>query len=64
MRNYLHEEVGDPHGVEEVPGALKLVAVVLLEVEEGHDVGVPWLQVHGDGALALAPTLPSKSKIR
>lgn len=59
---YLHEEVGDPHGVEEVPRALQLVAVVLLEVEEGHHVGVPRLQVHGDGALALAAALPQRER--
>ncbi len=53
----LHEEVGHPHGVEEVAGAHLLLAVVLLELEEVEHVGVPGLQVDGEAALALAAAL-------
>ena len=53
----LHEQVGDPQGVEQVAGAHLLLAVVLLQVQEVEDVGVPGLQVDGEGALALAAAL-------
>ena len=53
----LHEQVGRPHGVEEVASAHLFLAVVLLEVEELEDVGVPRFKVHGDGTLALATAL-------
>mmetsp|Transcript_5523 Transcript_5523/g.7783 ORF Transcript_5523/g.7783 Transcript_5523/m.7783 type:complete len:590 (-) Transcript_5523:355-2124(-) len=53
----LHEQVRDPQSVEQVPGAVGLVAVVLLQVQEVHDVCVPGLEVDGDGALPLAAAL-------
>lgn len=56
-RGHLHEEVGNPHGVEEVPRSLQLVPVVLLQVEEGHDVCVPRLEVDRDRTLALPSSL-------
>ena len=55
--NTLHEEVGRPHGVEQVAGSHLFLTVVLLEVEELKDVGVPGFEVDGDGALALATAL-------
>lgn len=54
---YLHEEIGDPHGVEEVARSLQLVSVVLLEVEEGNNVRVPGLQVYCDRPLPLPASL-------
>mmetsp|Transcript_19724 Transcript_19724/g.41632 ORF Transcript_19724/g.41632 Transcript_19724/m.41632 type:complete len:589 (-) Transcript_19724:922-2688(-) len=53
----LHEEVGRPEAVEEVPGAGLLLAVVLAQVQPLKDVRVPGLQVNGKGALALAAAL-------
>ena len=53
----LHEEVRCPEGVEQVAGALLLLSVVLLEVEEIENVGVPRLDVDSEGALAFAAAL-------
>ena len=53
----LHEEVGNPESVEQVSGALLLLAVVLAEVQELEDVGVPRLQVDGKRAWALVAAL-------
>ncbi len=52
-----HEEVGDPERVEQIPGALFLFAVVLAEVEELHDVGMPGLQVDSKCTGTLVATL-------
>mmetsp|Transcript_73652 Transcript_73652/g.208598 ORF Transcript_73652/g.208598 Transcript_73652/m.208598 type:complete len:573 (-) Transcript_73652:343-2061(-) len=52
-----HEEVGNPEAVEKVAGALLLLPVVLLQLEEVKDVGVPRLEVHGEGPLPLAAAL-------
>ena len=49
----LHEEVRR-QGVEQVAGALLFLTVVLLEVEEVKDVGVPRLDVDGERAHACA----------
>ena len=57
-----HEEVGRPQRVEEVARARLLLAVVFLEVEEGEDVCVPRLQVHGEGALPLAAALVDETR--
>ena len=53
----LHEEVGNPKGVEQITGTVGLVAVVLTKVEEGEDIGMPGLDVGGDTALALSSAL-------
>ena len=53
----MHEEVGDPEGVEQVPRALFLLAVVLAQLEDALDLGVPRLDLDRDGALALAAAL-------
>ena len=53
----LHEEVRNPHGVEEIAGALFLLAVVLAQVEEVEYVAVPWLDVYGKRAGAFVATL-------
>mmetsp|Transcript_23555 Transcript_23555/g.49046 ORF Transcript_23555/g.49046 Transcript_23555/m.49046 type:complete len:240 (-) Transcript_23555:705-1424(-) len=53
----LHEDVRHPEGIKEVTGAVELVTVVFLEVKEGKDVGVPRLEVGGDGALSLSSSL-------
>ena len=53
----LHEEVRDPHGVEQVPGAVLLLAVVLPQIQELKDVGVPRLEVDGKGAGSLVASL-------
>jgi hypothetical protein len=53
----LHEEIGDPKGVEEVASTNLLLAVVLTQVKEAEDVGVPWLEVDGKGTGALVATL-------
>ena len=51
-----------PERVEEVARARLLLAVVFLEVEEGEDVCVPRLQVHGEGALPLAAALVDETR--
>ncbi|GIX65122.1 signal peptide containing protein [Babesia caballi] len=53
----LHEQVGNPQGVEQIARACLLGAVVLAKVQKVHDVGVPRLHVNGEGALALAASL-------
>mmetsp|Transcript_91538 Transcript_91538/g.165287 ORF Transcript_91538/g.165287 Transcript_91538/m.165287 type:complete len:286 (-) Transcript_91538:495-1352(-) len=52
-----HEEVWDPKPIEQVPGALLLLAVILPHLQEVEDICMPRLQVHGKGTLALASTL-------
>ena len=51
------QEVRHPKGVEEVAGADLFLPVVLAQVEELKDVGVPWLEVDGERAGALVATL-------
>jgi hypothetical protein len=46
----LHEEVRDPHSIEQVTRSLHLIAVILLQVKELDYVSVPGLEVHSDGA--------------
>ena len=58
----LHEEVGHPQRVEEVARARLLLAVVLAQVEEVEDVGVPRLDVHGERALPLAAALVDEAR--
>mmetsp|Transcript_12173 Transcript_12173/g.26968 ORF Transcript_12173/g.26968 Transcript_12173/m.26968 type:complete len:510 (+) Transcript_12173:311-1840(+) len=53
----LHEQVGDPQGVEQVARSLLLLAVVLAQFQEIKNIGVPGFEVHRKGALALAPAL-------
>mmetsp|Transcript_5519 Transcript_5519/g.9404 ORF Transcript_5519/g.9404 Transcript_5519/m.9404 type:complete len:237 (-) Transcript_5519:794-1504(-) len=53
----LHEQVGDPEGVEKVPRPLLLLAVVLPELEELLDILVPGFEVDGEGSLPLAASL-------
>ena len=57
LLNPLHEEVRNPHRVEEIAGALFLLAVVLAQVEEVEYVAVPRLDVYGERAGALVATL-------
>ena len=53
----LHEQVGDPQRIEEVARAALFLAVVLAQVEEGEDVGVPRLDVNGECTLTLSAAL-------
>ena len=53
----LHEEVRHPESVEQVPGSLLLLPVVLPQVQEVEDVRVPGLQVDGEGPGSLVPAL-------
>ena len=57
LLNSLHEEVRNPHRVEEIAGALFLLAVVLAQVEEVEYVAVPRLDVDGKRAGAFVATL-------
>ena len=50
-----HEEVGDPVGEVQVIGPPRLVAGVVLQLEEFLDVGVPGLEVDAAGPLPLPP---------
>ena len=49
-----HEEIGNPHGVEQIACTLLLRAGVGLELQKGLDIRVPRLQI--DGEAAAAPT--------
>ena len=53
----LHEQVGRPHGVEEVACTHLFLSVVLFQVKELKDVRVPRLEVDRNGTLALAAAL-------
>ena len=55
--NPLHEQVGRPHGVEEVASAHLFLPVVLAQVEEFEQVRVPRFEVDGNRTLALAAAL-------
>ena len=57
LLNPLHEEVRNPHRVEEIAGALFLLAVVLAQVEKVKDVAVPRLDVNGKRAGTFVATL-------
>ena len=57
----LHEQVGRPHGVEEVACTHLFLPVVLLQVKELKDVRVPRLEVNRNGTLALAAALVNVS---
>mmetsp|Transcript_13701 Transcript_13701/g.29658 ORF Transcript_13701/g.29658 Transcript_13701/m.29658 type:complete len:291 (+) Transcript_13701:1024-1896(+) len=52
-----HEEVRNPQRIEEVARAALLLSVILPQVEERKDVGVPRLDVYGECAFALATAL-------
>ena len=52
-----HEQVWDPETVEEVSRPVLLFSCVFLQLQKLEDVGVPRLEVHGEGALALASSL-------
>ena len=47
-----HEEIGDPQRVEQIAGLLLLGARVRLHAQKGLDIGVPGLQIDGEGAVA------------
>ena len=53
----LHEQVGDPQGVEEVPSSDFFLSVILSQVEEVENVGVPWLDVNGECTRSLVTAL-------
>ena len=53
----LHEQVGCPHGVEEIACTHLFLSVVLLQVKELKDIGVPRLEVNRNGTLTLAAAL-------
>ena len=53
----LHEQVRNPQGVEQIACALLFLTVVLLQVEEVVDVGVPWLDVNSERTLSLSTAL-------
>ena len=55
--NSLHEKIWDPESVKQVPRTVLLCAIVLTQLKELVDVGMPWLQVNSERALALAAAL-------
>lgn len=52
----LHEQVRNPEREEQVASTNLLLAVVLAQVEELEDVGVPRLEVNGERSRALVST--------
>ena len=55
--NSLHEKVWDPEGIKQVPRAVLFCAIVLAQLKELVNVGMPWLQVDSEGTLAFAAAL-------
>lgn len=53
----LHEEIGDPKGEEQVTSTDLLLAMVLAQVEEFKNVGVPRFEVNREGSRALVASL-------
>lgn len=53
----LHEEVGDPEGVEKVTSAVLLVSIIFAQLQEFINVSMPRLEVHCEGALTPAASL-------
>jgi hypothetical protein len=53
----LHKQVGNPESIEEVPGSLLLLAMILLELQKLEDVSVPRLEVYRERPLPLSPAL-------
>merc|ERR1719500_1394629 len=45
----LHEEVRNPHSIEQVPSTLLLLPVVLTQVKEIKDIRMPRLEIDGEG---------------
>ena len=55
--NTFHEQVRRPERVEQITSPKFFLTVILLEIEEGENIWVPWLEVNGDRTLSLAATL-------
>lgn len=53
----LHEEIGDPQSVKQVASANLFLSVVLAEVKEAEDIGMPRLEVNGECTGTLVATL-------
>jgi len=51
------QKVWDPESVEEIAGANFFFAVILSEVQEFEDVGVPWFNVDRKSSGSLVATL-------
>merc|ERR1719234_1894906 len=55
--NSLHEEIRDPESIEKVPCPLLLLAMVLLQVKEVKDIGMPGFKVDGKSSRPLVSAL-------
>merc|ERR1719180_715716 len=55
--NPLHEEIRDPECIEKVPRPLLLLAMVLLQVKEVKDIGMPGFKVDGKCSWPLVAAL-------
>lgn len=53
----LHKQIRNPKSVEEIAGTLHLVTMVLPQVQEGKDIGMPRLNVGSNTSLALSTSL-------
>lgn len=51
------QKIWDPKGIEKVTGTGFLLAVVLAQIQELENVGVPWLDVNGKGTGTLVSSL-------
>ena len=51
------QEIRNPQSIEQVPGAGFLLAVILSQIDELEDVVMPGLDVDGECAWTLVPTL-------
>lgn len=62
--NSLHEQIGDPKRIEEITGSNFLLAMILAQVDELKDVGVPRLEINSKRTRALVTTLVDVSRRR
>ena len=51
--NALHKEIRDPDGIKEMTCSLYFFAGVLAAIEKVEDIGVPRLEVDGEGTWSL-----------
>ena len=57
-----HKQIRDPKSIEKVTSSLFLLAMVLTQVQEGHNVSVPRFDVHGESTRPFVATLSKRNK--
>ena len=57
-----HKQIRDPKSIEKVTSSLFLLAMVLTQVQKGHNVSVPRFDVHGESTRPFVATLSKRNK--